>query len=408
VTDVGALSRTTISNSGGFSSSNLTVTCSHNGYVGIFDNADDDEIIGWTAVLAGTPEPLTIEASVLASITPGDGEITLKVLCRSETTTLSAPDTSRVISLSSLLTGTTGSATGEIDIIINYPDDTADYENFSLRRLPGSTAPNPDCTSDGIVVYSDASGPFNDFTYTDNTGSTNGATYSYRACVTTTGPVLDSSNSLLAIEAEDLTPPPVLSSFGAVSGTSVNTIHVTLDFPTNVSDYSQVVLRRVSGPSAPSSVCNVGTIVNTYNVGQFIDALPLVDTTVAAGMRYSYRVCIYDNSNNLTNSQTVTNIMAYHGTWFNVDRVNCVTYCSGISRTNIPSTEGSRCASGENRPQSAIDTPVSFIHGCFGSCTSAFVYAGAESWSTDDTFCYGTAQSKDYDASDRTIACYCR
>lgn len=317
-------------------------------------------------------------------------------------TNVQARDTSNPSALDAF-TAVTGTPDRTVAVTIDYPADTSDYALVEVRRVAGGTAPLSNCTN-GSVVYSENT-TFSDTSFNDDTGSTTGAAFSYRVCITDLSMNLTSTNTVVNVNAEDLTDPPNLTSFSGVTGSANGEIDLTIDFPADVSDYNQVLIRRLAGATPPT--CFTGTVVRTYNVGQFTDQTPTTDTGTA-GTYYSYRACIYDSSNNVTTSDVALNILANSGQWFNADRQYCPTFCTGIGRTNVNSPEGSKCASGENRPQSAIDTPVSFVWGCFGTCSSTFVYAGAESNSAPNTYCYGTIQPKDYDVTDYTIACFCQ
>ena len=93
------------------------------------------------------------------------------------------------------------------------------------------------------------------------------------------------------------------------------------------------------------------------------------------------------------------------GKWFQANGQNCVTFCSGRGMTNVPSTEGAKCTSGENIPASAIAAGITygacFPAGCMG-------HLGPIPASSSGSNCYATGQNQDNDPSDVTRGCFCR
>src|SRR5690606_33439835 len=65
---------------------------------------------------------------------------------------------------------------GDIDLSWTYPGDTSDYDHFDIRALPGATAPNVDCTSDGSVLTTISNFATTDYTHA--IGALDGAVYS--------------------------------------------------------------------------------------------------------------------------------------------------------------------------------------------------------------------------------------
>lgn len=103
----------------------------------------------------------------------------------------------------------------------------------------------------------------------------------------------------------DLTPPPALANLTGATGPTVGTVSLTATFPGNVSDYDQVVMRRVSGTLAPVS-CNDGT-AGTIISGSFVGAKTVDDDSGAPGGVFSYLACVYDRAGNVTGGNTTTN-----------------------------------------------------------------------------------------------------
>lgn len=89
--------------------------------------------------------------------------------------------------------------------------------------------------------------------------------------------------------------------------------------------------------------------------------------------------------------------------WFQVDRLDCVSYCDSIGQTNVPSEEGARCASGENIPPSASGV-VNYRYGCWPSCSP---HLSGDNQASVGGNCYGDGQKRDGDGTDRTVGCHC-
>jgi len=82
----------------------------------------------------------------------------------------------------------------------------------------------------------------------------------------------------------------------------------------------------------------------------------------------------------------------------------CVSFCAGIGLTNIPSPspEKARCASGEQRPPSAIGT-VTFSYGCWPNCNPG----NSPDTASVGNRCYSPGQVRDNDVTDTTVGCFC-
>ena len=85
--------------------------------------------------------------------------------------------------------------------------------------------------------------------------------------------------------------------------------------------------------------------------------------------------------------------------WYQANSQNCSTWCTSNDMQNATSPEGNTCVSGENRPASASD--ITFTYGTWGG-------GGAGNASSDSTYCYAPAQTKDYNVTDSTVGCYCK
>lgn len=113
-------------------------------------------------------------------------------------------------------------------------------------------------------------------------------------------------------------------------------------------------------------------------------------------------------------SDTVT--VAYPGDWYQVDRKDfagqedCTNFCGRLGRLNIDSPDGSRCASGELLPPSALNK-ISFTKGC-GKDYSCSVPHGANHGISDGkagiAYCWGDGQKQNKNGSDEVQGCFCR
>jgi hypothetical protein len=95
---------------------------------------------------------------------------------------------------------TAGGPSGTIDIYLNFPATTPDFNSLTIRRILGATPPNADCATDGTLIYSRNSDQMVDHTYQD-TGLTPGGAYSYRICIQDSTGNLTSSQTWTNIQA---------------------------------------------------------------------------------------------------------------------------------------------------------------------------------------------------------------
>lgn len=108
---------------------------------------------------------------------------------------------------------------------------------------------------------------------------------------------------------DTMAPPALDNFFGATTiGIENAAIDITVDLPLVTTDYNQVVIRGLEGATPPAD-CDSGTIIKTYNVGEFIDETYLQNTN-KPGIPFSARVCIRDSAGNTTGVQTFSNIIA--------------------------------------------------------------------------------------------------
>lgn len=90
--------------------------------------------------------------------------------------------------------------------------------------------------------------------------------------------------------------------------------------------------------------------------------------------------------------------------WYNAPALDCPTFCAARGAVNVPSPEGFRCTSGEERPSSAIGVVDYSPTGCWHSCASPEGTPGAVSVGPR---CYAPGQKRDNDSTDTTLGCYC-
>lgn len=217
---------------------------------------------------------------------------------------VSAKDTTNPDQLVSF-TGATGVNTGEVILDLQYPANfLSEYQSLEIRRTLGTNPPSPIC-NDGTVVLA----TLNNFQirYVDFTGTQNGESFSYRACVRDRSNNLASS-SISGVRAKDRGPVSPLASFSAVSG--LNQGEVALNFvpPSDYSNYANLELRRTLGTVPPASDCSDGAVIKTYTL--FSSNMIFVDQTGQGGSLFSYRACIRNSMGTLTSSNTVSGVRA--------------------------------------------------------------------------------------------------
>lgn len=103
----------------------------------------------------------------------------------------------------------------------------------------------------------------------------------------------------------DLTPPPPLTAFSGATGRTVGTVDLTVTYPADVSDYGQIVLRRLVGGTAPTS-CTAGDKGATVTSG-FAGVQVVADDSEEPGGNFSYLACVFDKAGNATASHTTVN-----------------------------------------------------------------------------------------------------
>lgn len=225
-------------------------------------------------------------------------------------------DTTAPPALGSFSASTGSGSDGDIILSLTYPADVSDYARVDVRRANGSEAPT---CSNGSVVKSYSSFTASEpVTYTDDTDSSSGERFSYRVCITDSAGNQTSSNTAVGIQALDTVAPESLDRFSGTAGSSHGQIVLTLDLPSDVSDYSQLTLRRASGSSAPTD-CQSGSLLKTYTKadGDFgTDPIIYTDTATTTNPpgSFSYRACITDSSGNPTSNNIAVNIAAKDAT----------------------------------------------------------------------------------------------
>lgn len=149
-------------------------------------------------------------------------------------------------------------------------------------------------------------------------------------------------------------------------------------------------------------------------------SLPFNDTRLAGAVVVSamgfdrtttYTVTCQSYFGSVTSSVTV----AYLGDWYQTSKSDfgnqrdCTNFCGGFGKANVNSPDGSRCASGELIPPSALGK-INFSKGCGSySCSAAH---GAPNGRSDggplNAFCWGSGQKTNKNNSDEVMGCFCR
>lgn len=91
----------------------------------------------------------------------------------------------------------------------------------------------------------------------------------------------------------------------ATSGTGGGVISLTLDPPADVNKFSQIVVKRLLGTTAPDSACSNGTLVTTVNPVT-TSTVNYEDSGITPGTDYSYRACITDKYGKISETHAAT------------------------------------------------------------------------------------------------------
>jgi hypothetical protein len=94
------------------------------------------------------------------------------------------------------------------------------------------------------------------------------------------------------------------------------------------------------------------------------------------------------------------------GHWVQAYEEHCPELCGWMGMVNVPSPEGSRCMSGEVRPESGVAANIDFLYGCYPPDCHAM--PGPLYSASDWEFCYLPGQPIDDDWTDLTVGCFCR
>ena len=92
------------------------------------------------------------------------------------------------------------------------------------------------------------------------------------------------------------------------------------------------------------------------------------------------------------------------GMWYNAPGQECSSFCRAIASASVPSPDGFRCTSGEERPWSAIGVVNYAPTGCWHDCRFPEGRPGAVSVGSR---CYAPGQKRDNDRTDTTVGCFC-
>lgn len=294
-----------------------------------------------------------------------------------------------------------------IDHYFTLPSDTSTIGRMVIRRQLGAVAP-ASCNAGNFAF--DFSGPFTGgsiLTFNDDTLSELGEMFSYRVCVYDKQGNLGREARVEGVYARDARSPDPLVQFNEGTTTIDATIALNIKYPASTIDYRRVEIRRVAGSTAPAENCTEGTVVKII-LHPFADFV-WVDNSVIweTGNTFSYRACIYDGSENLTNVNVAAGLKKYSSAkWYSALNQNCPSFCSSMGKTNIASPEGNYCASGEVWTKSVQDAGITRSYGCYG--TGCYALTSIKTATSDRGYCYMTGQTPDDDNTDRTLACYCK
>ncbi|MEZ4744280.1 MAG: hypothetical protein R3B45_17830 [Bdellovibrionota bacterium] len=264
------------------------------------------------AVVATASLSEAVEVSSTESIRNADGQevdvtnISSVIEDKSVASSISE-DTVAPLSLANF-TAKKGLNQGEIKLLLVLPKDISDYNLIKIVRVKGGSLPARSCDSGKIIkTYQGSFVASAQLTYVDATGSQIGDIYSYRVCIYDANANIESSAAVANIQAQDTIAPTALTGFNAITGVNQSEIKLTLQFPSNVSDYNKIKIRRLEGSAAPSADC-ISNGSDIAFISQFsINPTYFIDNTGSTnGSYFSYRVCIFDSSGNLTSNSTAS------------------------------------------------------------------------------------------------------
>lgn len=119
------------------------------------------------------------------------------------------------------------------------------------------------------------------------------------------------------------------------------------------------------------------------------------------------------NSDGLSSGDGSTNTNP-NGKWYQANAQECSAFCTSIKLVSVADpASNAKCASGEDRPQGAVTGGIQFTFGCWGGpvgCSGApdTYYAGHGGTVSVGSECYEPGQKQDHDATDKTVACFCK
>jgi len=204
-----------------------------------------------------------------------------------------------------LFQASTGLGHGEILLEWQIPMGVA---AIAVRRLPGNLPPGLSC-NDGALVYQ-ANAPAFASGRIDQTGAGFGEPFSYRLCAYTSSGQLAGSSYVANVHSRDAAAPLAIG-FAAASGNANREILLSLTYPGDTRDYAMIRILRAPG-SVPPADCIYGTQIAPPYYGPFpsLQTALLVDTVPSNGP-FSYRVCIYDQFDNVNGNAVVAGIRPF-------------------------------------------------------------------------------------------------
>ncbi len=94
------------------------------------------------------------------------------------------------------------------------------------------------------------------------------------------------------------------------------------------------------------------------------------------------------------------------GKWYQANKAYCPTFCKGKGKKSAAGPEGATCMSGEARSASGVKQGIKFPYGCWGGCGP--MSTKHQTINTTSGYCFRKGFPQDYDASDRTVGCFCK
>jgi hypothetical protein len=193
---------------------------------------------------------------------------------------------------------------GDVILAWELPDSTEGYQAIVIARIPGGPIDASACLDPKLVIQSFES-PFEVQSFTDPSGGTDGAPFSYVACVLDTKGEVIESKTVNGVESFDGTAPSPFNLVDISSGPGEGQVTVDIDFKEIPEDLANVWLVMAQGNTPPDD-CSNGAKVSELSP-PFEDTSVVVDTGNVNGEPVSFRICAADEVGNTDSSGTFVN-----------------------------------------------------------------------------------------------------